>query len=120
MPYAVYFHDYRIAPPWLVLTEGSAPEYRHASLENSWKDDLEKFRRIKSHPSQNLADFRVTATFYVSALLFFVIFIGSLVSCSYRFWTATLICMCLCGALLIEYAKTPHYVAGGIGLLGVM
>jgi chromate transport protein ChrA len=120
MPYAVYFRDYRIAPPWLLLSERPTPVYRHADLENSWKDDLEKFRRIKSHPAQNLADLRVTASFYVSALCLFPLLLGWLLSRSYRLWTAAFICACLCGTLLIEMSKTPHYVAGGVGALGVM
>jgi len=120
MPYAVYFRDYRIAPPWLVLSERPMPVYRHANLENTWEDDLEKFRRIKSHPAQNLADLRVTASFFVSALCLFPMLIGLLLSRSYRLWTAAFLCACLCGTLLITMSKTPHYVAGGAGALGVI
>jgi hypothetical protein len=120
LPYAAYFREYRIAPPWLFLRERAAPEYRHASLENSWRNDSEKFQRIKGHPDQNLADFRVTAGFYVSALSLFIMLVGVAGSRDRRVWTAAAICGVLSATLLIEYAKTPHYVAGGIGLLGVL
>ena len=120
MPYAVYFGDYRVAPPLIILPERTPPVYRHANLENSWRADLEHFRKVKSHLMQNLTESRAVLIFYYSLLFVFPVSLGILLSSSYRLWTAVAICCLVWLGLLIEYAKSPHYIAGSVGLFALL
>jgi hypothetical protein len=120
MPYAVYFQDYRIAPPLIIFPERTPPVYRHANLENSWRADLEHFRKVKAHLIVNLTESRVILIFYYSLLFVFPVLLGIFLSSSYRLRTAVAICCFVWLGLLIEYAKTPHYIAGSVGLFAVL
>jgi hypothetical protein len=121
MPYRIYFQQYQIASPWLIFGEQRAPEYRHAEIENTWKElDRQEYREEKAHPLQNVRNTYDIFSFYFGSLYLFPIAIGLLVSCSRRYWTAAGIVACLWFALLIESAKFPHYLAAGAGLFPVM
>ena len=120
MPYAVHFRDYRSAPPLIISTERQPPVYRHKSLENSWRSDLEFFRKVKSNPLFNLHELRNIFAFYWSLLLLFPASLGILLSASYRLWTAGAIYLVVWLGLLLLYTKFPHYLAGSVGLLSIL
>ena len=120
MPYAVYFRDYRSAPPWIIFSARKPPVYRHVALENSWEDDLEHFRKVRSNPLLALTESVQVFNFYCSSLFLFPIALGILLSGSYRLWTAAAICFCVWCGFLIEYVKFPHYIAGSVGLFPLL
>jgi len=120
MPYAVYFRDYRIAPPLIIFSERQPPVYRHISLENTWRYDLESFRKVRSNLLVNLTKINDVFMFYFSLLLLFPTFLGILLSASYRLWSAAAIYLVVWCGLFLVYAKFPHYIAGSVGLLPLL
>jgi hypothetical protein len=120
MPYAVFYQEYRMAPPLLVFSERDPLVYRHPDLEKAWGHELEGFRESKSNLVGNLWGLRDVAFFYGSPLLLFPITIAVLLSASYRVWTAAAIYSVVWCGLLITIAKFPHYIAGSVGLLPIL
>ncbi|MBZ5614902.1 MAG: hypothetical protein LAO23_12905 [Acidobacteriia bacterium] len=121
MPYAAYSQDYASHPPWIFSSMPTPPVYRHAVLKNSWENELEHFRKVRSNPSLNLTELLDQIFgFYCPSLLLFPVSLGILLSGSYRFWTAAAICCCVWCGLLIESVKAPHYIAGSVGLLPLL
>jgi hypothetical protein len=117
MPWTAYSRDYRIAPPWIIMPERQPPVYRHVDIEKPWEFELEHFRKIRSNPLLNVTELYQVFGFYCSSLFLFPVTLGILLSGSYRLWTAAAIFLCVWCGLLIESAKTPHYIAPSVGLL---
>ena len=120
MPYAVYFQQYQVHSPWIIFSDQKPPVYRHADIENTWKEQDMEYRVNRAHPLHNLKDAFVIFAFFCSSLYLFPMAVGALLSGSYRFWTIAVIFCCVWGGLLIESIKAPHYIAGGVGLLPLM
>jgi hypothetical protein len=120
MPYAVYYQEYRSAPPLIIFSERKPPVYRHTDLENVWGHELEGFRKARSSLLDNLRGLRDVAFFYGSPLLLFPLTVAILLSASYRLWTAAAIYLVVWCGLLITLAKFPHYIAGSVALLALL
>ncbi len=120
MPYSVYVQQYQMGSPWIIFPEHDPPAYRHADIENTWKEQDFEYRRNRSSPLHNLKDLYAIFTFFCSPLYLFPVVVGLLLTGSFRFWAAASICVCVWGGLLIESIKAPHYVAASVGLLPLM
>ena len=117
LPYQVYFKQYQIAPPWILLPEREPPVFRHADLENTWKEQAWEYRENKTHPRQNIQVTYSIFKFFCPALYFFPIVVGLFVSRSPRLWAASGIYCLTWAALLLEGNKAPHYIAASVALL---
>jgi len=120
MPYNAYVSQYQMGSPWIIFPEHQPPVYRHADIENSWREQEWEYRQNRTHPLHNLKDLYAIFTFFCTPLYLFPVAVGLLLSSSFRLWTAAFLWACVWGSLLIESIKAPHYVAAGVGLLPLL
>ncbi len=117
LPYQRYFHQYQIAPPWIILPERNHPTFRHADLENTWKEEETVYRINRSHPVHNIQDTLAIFKFFCPAFYLFPITVAALLCRSARLWAAIGIYFFTWAGFLIEGNKAPHYVAASVCLL---
>jgi len=120
MPYQTYFQQYQINPPWIILSGSKVPSYRHAYIENTWREQYSEYWENRTSPLHNFRDAYAVFAFFCPALYLFPLALGVLLAGSYRFWGAVGIYSFTWAGLLIESNKAPHYIAVSAALLPLL
>lgn len=120
MPYKAYFQQYQIHSPWIIFPGNNAPSYRHAYLENTWREQYSEYWENRTSPLHNFRDTYAVFAFFCPVLYFFPLALGILLAGSYRFWGAVGIYSFTWAGLLIESNKAPHYIAMSAALLPLL
>jgi hypothetical protein len=111
LPYQSYFEQYQLAPPWIILSERNHPTFRHADLENTWKEEESVYQANRTRPIHNIKETLSIFKFFCPTLYFFPIVVALLLCRSIRLWAAVGIYCFTWAGLLIEGNKAPHYIA---------
>lgn len=118
MPWVAYYKQYhQNTPPLLFLHAGKPPVYRHVDIQNTWEEQNDEFKERKSHPVSNLRNVYRVFVFFCSPLWLFPMALAGLLTSSPRLRAGLIICFFVWFGLWIESFKTPHYIAGSVGLL---